>query len=67
MNGINDMNLIDIMEMLCDWISYKDTDIYYDSLYLEYITSISSINIDVEDTNATFELNHTTDENGTKT
>lgn len=50
-----------------DWISYKDTDIYYDSLYLEYITSISSINIDVEDTNATFELNHTTDENGTKT
>lgn len=24
MNGINDMNLIDIMEMLCDWISYKD-------------------------------------------
>ena len=23
-NGISDMTLIDLMEMLCDWISYKD-------------------------------------------
>ena len=23
-NGVSDMNLIDIIEMLCDWISYKD-------------------------------------------
>lgn len=28
-NGIEDMNLIDIIEMLCDWLSYKDGNLSY--------------------------------------
>ncbi len=50
-----------------DWISYKDTDVYYESLYLEYITGISSINMEFADKQATFKLNHTENENGSKT
>lgn len=50
-----------------DWISFKDTDIYYESLYLEYITGISSINMSFADKQATFNLNHTVNDNGTKT
>ncbi len=50
-----------------DWISYKDTDVYYDSLFLEYITGISSINMAFADKQATFKLNHSTNDNGSKT
>ncbi len=50
-----------------DWISYKDTDVYYESLFLEYITGISSINMTFADKEATFNLNHTTTDNGSKT
>ena len=28
-NGIEDMNLIDIIEMLCDWLSYKEGSLSY--------------------------------------
>ena len=28
-NGIEDMNLIDIIEMLCDWLSYKEGNLSY--------------------------------------
>lgn len=50
-----------------DWISYKDTDVYYESLFLEYITGISSITMKFADKQATFNLTHTTADNGTKT
>ncbi len=49
-----------------DWISYKDTDIYYDSLYLEYITGISSIKMEFADKQATFNLKHIENEDGSK-
>ncbi len=50
-----------------DWISYKDTDVYYESLFLEYITGISSINMAFADKQATFNLTHSTTDNGSKT
>ena len=50
-----------------NWIAYKDTDIYYESLFLEYITGISSIKVEFSDKQATFNLNHFEDDDGTKT
>ncbi len=39
-----------------DWITYTDQDLYYDTLFLEYISDIASIGVETADTKALFEL-----------
>ena len=39
-----------------EWIEYEDTDLYYDTLFLEYITGIDSIQVTTDKKDATFEL-----------
>jgi len=38
------------------WIEYKDTDLYYESLFLEYISGIDTIGVKAEDKDVLFQL-----------
>ena len=39
-----------------DWIAFQDKDIYFDSLFLEYIANISEFTVETEEKSVTFRL-----------
>ncbi len=39
-----------------DWVSFSDKDLYFDSLFLEYIANISDFTVETEEKSVTFRL-----------
>ena len=39
-----------------EWIEYVDTDLYYDTLFLEYVSGVSTLEVKTDKTDAKFEL-----------
>lgn len=48
-----------------EWIAYGSKEIYFDSLFLEYIANISQITVETEEKSVTFHLLRENDDDGT--
>ncbi len=47
-----------------EWISYINKDVYFDSLFLEYIANVSQITVETEEKSVTFNLIRENDDDG---